>query len=470
MPGTAALSLVDRVRVAGAMSAEFAPADLGDTRLDDRLSEIAERLGRSPTKSIPAASSNWAETKATYRFCDNETVDPRDVLTGHVETHADRVQALDELLVVSDTTHLTFPSHPAKEGLGDVGDSTIDVEGVKLHSSIGIDPTTEVMTGLLDQQVLIQDQAPVETETHETNGRDRPELLGSEHEKWLRGDRAALDGLPGDVRPVFVHDRGGDAFSFYRHMAEEAPDAGYVIRANQNRSIHTAGGDTDRLFDRSASLPERGRTTIEIQQGNGRPSREAELSIKAGTCDLLAPKNNTSVSGSETVNVVRVDELDHDDEDEEIQWVLLTTEAVETFEDVMTVLGYYRARWKIEDWHRVLKSGCRIEDRQLEMWERMEVLLSIYSVVAWKVLELRELGRGTHEMPPERFLSEAEQAVLEAEYPEIVGKEDAAYAVAVAKVGGYLDRGSDPPPGWETMWKGLQEVRVLAKGYELGSD
>lgn len=84
MSGTADLSLFDRVRVAGAMAVEFEPADLGDTRLDDRLTEIAERLGRSPTESIPAASSNWAETKATYRFCDNETVDPRDVLTGHV--------------------------------------------------------------------------------------------------------------------------------------------------------------------------------------------------------------------------------------------------------------------------------------------------------------------------------------------------------------------------------------------------
>lgn len=99
----------------------------------------------------------------------------------------------------------------------------------------------------------------------------------------------------------------------------------------------------------------------------------------------------------------------------------------------------------------------------------MEVLLSIYSVVAWKVLELRELARGNHGISPGQFLSAAEQAVLEAKYPELDGDDKAgtAYAIAVAKVGGYLDRGSDPPPGWETIWKGLQEVRVLAEGYEL---
>ena len=464
MSGTADLSLFDRVRVAGAMAVEFEPADLGDTRLDDRLTEIAERLGRSPTESIPAASSNWAETKATYRFCDNETVDPRDVLTGHVETHADRVQDLDELLVVSDTTHLTFPRHPSKEGLGDIGNSSVDVEGVKLHSSIGVDPETGVMTGLLDQQVLIQDQA--DSETHETNGRDAPEELASEQEKWLRGDRAALEGVP-SVRPIFVHDRGADAFSFYRSMAEEEPDAGYVIRANQNRSIQTPSGDEDRLFDWSRELTELGRTTIQIQQGSGRPSREADLSITAGTCEVLAPKNDSSVNGSEPVNIVRVDEIDHDEDP--IQWVLLTTEPVESFEDAMTAIEYYRARWKIEDWHRVLKSGCRIEDRQLETWERMEVLMSIYSVVAWKVLELRELGRGAHNLPPGQFLSEAERAVLEAKFDDLADSDGQDYAIAIAKVGGYLDRGSDPPPGWETIWKGLQEVRLLAEGFELGS-
>jgi hypothetical protein len=99
----------------------------------------------------------------------------------------------------------------------------------------------------------------------------------------------------------------------------------------------------------------------------------------------------------------------------------------------------------------------------------MEVLLSIYSVVAWKVLELRELARGSHGLQPAQFLSEAEQAVLEAKYPELADRSGTAYAIAVAKVGGYLDRGADPPPGWETMWKGLQEIRLLAKGYELGA-
>ena len=118
----------------------------------------------------------------------------------------------------------------------------------------------------------------------------------------------------------------------------------------------------------------------------------------------------------------------------------------------------------------MLKSGCEIEERQLQTWERMEVLLSIYSVIAWKVLELRELARGDESVDPEILLSDAERAVLETKFPELHEQSGKAYAVHVAKLGGYLDRGSDPPPGWETMWKGLQKLRMWAEGYELGAE
>lgn len=265
MPANRDLSILDGFRVAAAMPAEFQTADLGDKRLTDRLQRIAARLGRAPRKSIPAACSGWAATKATYRFCDNETVDPTDVQQAHTDAHADRLNELDELLVVSDTTHLTFPSHPAKEGLGDVGNSSVDVEGVKLHTTIGTDPTSQVMTGLLDQQVLVEDQST--GVKYDTNGRAEVDYLESEQAKWRRGDQAAIQALPAGIRPIFVHDRGADAFSFHHWLATEAPTASAVIRANQNRSIRTPAGEADRLFDWSETLPERTRTTIEIQQG-----------------------------------------------------------------------------------------------------------------------------------------------------------------------------------------------------------
>ena len=149
--------------------------------------------------------------------------------------------------------------------------------------------------------------------------------------------------------------------------------------------------------------------------------------------------------------------------------MLLTTESVGEFNESITVIEYYRARWMIEEWHKVLKTGCEIEDRQLETWERMEVLLSLYSVISWKILELRELARGASRRSPDVFLTDTEQTILETKFPELTNKGGKAYAVAVAMIGGYLNRNSDPPPGWQTMWNGLKKVQTWAEGHELAS-
>ena len=322
------------------------------------------------------------------------------------------------------------------------------------------------MTGIIDQQVLVEDQ---QSETdYITNDRDDPIQIESQYEKWLRGNRASLEWMPTDVRPIFVHDRGGDAFALFEEFGRETDNAGFVVRANQDRRIWTEDGDTGKLFEWSSDLVERGRDSVEIHQGGGREARTAEVSITTGTCEVRAPKNNPGQEGSVELNVVRADEIS--EADDPIQWVLLTTESVGSLDDVLKIIEYYRLRWRIEDWHKVLKTGCKIEERQLQTWERMEVLLSVYSVIAWKVLELRELARGEGTTPPDVLLSEAERAVLETKFPELSGKNGKAYAIHVAKLGGYLDRGSDPPPGWQTMWKGLQKLRMWAEGYELGAE
>ncbi|PCR90399.1 IS4 family transposase [Natrinema ejinorense] len=450
--------------VSGKVRKEFQSAELGDDRLTDRLIQVGDRLVRAPAESIPNACEDWAFTKATYRFCDNESVDPNEILDAHKRAQRSRIRGKEELLVVSDTTELVFPRHPSKEGLGDIGNSKTDLEGVKVHSTIGLDPQTHRMTGVIDQQSLIEDQQA--STKHDANGKDEPIELESEQEKWIRGDRQASHWLVEEVRPIFIHDRGADAFAFYHEVTDDL-DAGFIVRANQNRCIQTPSGTDGRLIDWSENLPEQGRTSLEIGRGNGRKAREAELTIKAGSCELLPPQNDPTHTEPVKVNVVRIDELG--EQNDPIQWVLLTTESVTTFSDSLTVVDSYRARWTIEDWHKVLKTGCRIEERRLETWERMEVLLSIYSVIAWKVLELRELARGEVHHSPEVLLTETERSILETKFPELTDNGPKAYAIAVAKIGGYLDRGSDPPPGWETMWKGLKKLQTLAEGYELHS-
>ncbi|WP_251951954.1 IS4 family transposase [Salinibacter ruber] len=456
-----------RLGTSGSIRAEFRAADFGDKRLTNRLQQIGQALGSAPAESIPNACENWASVKGTYRFCDNESVDPKEVLSAHEQAQRLRLTGVGELLLISDTTHLTFPSHPSKEGLGEVGTDEMDLEGVKVHSTIGVLPTTGQMTGILDQQALLEDRE--KGRVYDSNGRGKPTGLESEREKWIRGDRRASSGLPEGVRPIFVHDRGADAFPVFRKLRSGIADGGFVVRANQNRCIRTADGQEARLLDWSKTLPGKGRTRIRIQQGGDRESREAVLSVKSGTCELLPPKNDPSEKDPVEVNVVRIEEIgEEEDPGQEgpVQWVLLTTEPTDDFKKALTVIDYYRTRWRIEEWHKALKTGCQVEDRQLQTWERMEVLLSIFSVIAWKVLQLRHLARGKH-VPPDFFLTDAERAVLKEKYPELGSEGSGDWGIAIAKIGGYLDRSSDPPPGWQTLWKGLKKVQTWAEGYRI---
>jgi len=141
--------------VSGTVRKEFQSAEFGDERLTDRLMQVGDRLGRAPAESIPNACEDWASTKATYRFCDNERVDPDEILSTHKGEQRSRVRDKEELLVISNTTELVSPRHPSKKGLGDIGNSTTDLEGVKVHSTIGLDPQTHRMTGVIDQQPRI---------------------------------------------------------------------------------------------------------------------------------------------------------------------------------------------------------------------------------------------------------------------------------------------------------------------------
>jgi len=158
--------------VSGKVRKEFRSAEFGDERLTDRLMQVGDRLGRAPAESIPNACEDWASAKATYRFCDNERVDPNEILSAHKRSQRSRVQDKNELLVVSDTTELVFPRHPSKEGLGDIGNSKTDLEGVKVHSTIGLYPQTHQMTGVIDQQSLIEDQQA--STKHDANGKNEP--------------------------------------------------------------------------------------------------------------------------------------------------------------------------------------------------------------------------------------------------------------------------------------------------------
>lgn len=445
------------------MREEFGTAHLGDERLNRRLQAVAANLARDPGWSIPHASGGWPATKATYRFCDNESVTREKVMEAHVESTRGRVQEESVILVVEDTSFLNYTHHPKLEGVGKIGARKYpnQLKGVLLHTALAVTPETHRVLGVLDQEVIIREkyQKPGETAAQKRK-RSR------ESEKWMSSARRVIGKLPTAERVIFVFDREGDIFE----AIEELQDFGgrFVIRAALNRRIESDGKDRAYLFDTVRSEPILGIKEETIPAGGGRKERVATVSLRVGTYRLMPPKGRDRSGESRQVNVVSAVEEDPPEGVDPVAWLLLTSEPVSNREEALTVLSHYCGRWKIEEWFKALKTGCRIEQRQLEKWDRLEVLLGIYSVIAWRLLSLRDAARSDDTWPEEETLTSSQRTILKRMDTSLrSGDGPRAYLRAIAKLGGFLGRKRDGDPGWITLWRGFSRLRDIEVGYDL---
>lgn len=451
------------------IACELSHVDFGDKRLNKRAVEIGTDFVDAPNQSIPRMCGTWLKTKAAYRFFDNSNVSREEIISSHREQTAKRLTPLEEVLFVSDTTFFTFPHHPSKEGLGEVGNKEDDLEGVLAHNTIAVSPEGGRMKGVYDQQILIRGGEG--EETIRWKGPDQKEVIDNENEKWGKGIEVVLEHVPKQVQPTFVFDRGGDDYSVISQITGQK--AGFLIRANQNRAIRTEGGQRERLKEWIRQQQPMGELTREVRIDGG-ALQEVAFQVQAGSCFLLAPqprRGDLDDEGAIRVNVVRLVQKQPEEEEEPIEWILITNRQVDGLADVRGVIDRYEHRWVIEEWHECIKKrGTDFEERQLEEWERMDRLLGMLSVVGWRLLGLRQVSRQEEPAGPGPYLTEAEKKVIE-QMDDQVSEGDGAreYFLGIARIGGYLDRGNDPPPGWQILWRGFQEVQLMAVGYEMAN-
>lgn len=453
-----------RTRGDEVINAEFSFVDFGDRRLNQRLVQVGIDFVDAPGASIPKLCGDWAKAKAAYRFFNNPNVTREQILQSHRERANQRIDVLDEVLFISDTTFFTFPHHPSKSGLGDVGDSDTDVEGVLVHSTIAVSPRSGMMKGVYDQQVIIRQQ---EGETIFWRGDGEHEVVENEGRKWEKGVEAGLERVPSGVRPRFVFDRGGDSYDVLSRI--KGGEAGFVIRSNQNRVMRSPEGERSRLHEWIRGKQNIGEMERQIYR-EGKGKVDVDFEVQAGKCEVLAPhprREKMEDEGAVGVNVVRV--VEKEGGEEPIEWILMTDRDLQGMEDAREVIDLYEHRWKIEEWHECLKQrGADFEKRQLEEWERMDRLLGVISVVSWRLLGLRDLAREQEDRDAQECLTEAEMRVIE-HMDEEVEEGDTAeeYLLGVARIGGYMDRSNDPPPGWQILWRGFSDVQKMAKGYRM---
>ncbi|MFH0825601.1 MAG: IS4 family transposase [Pseudomonadota bacterium] len=444
---------------------EFGALDLFDRRLTARLLEIAEDFFAQPGALIPqACNGSIAKTKAAYRFFDNRQIDMQVILKPHVEASAQRIKEHEVVLAVQDTTTLNYTSHPSTQGIGPIGTKKQKGKGLLLHGTMAFTPEGTPL-GLLDVQCWARDPAQAGKKYL------RKELPIEEKEsvKWLKSYRAAAEvqALCPDTKLVSVGDRESDIYELFYEAQIHEPGPDLLVRAEKTRNRQV---DQEHLWTRMGNLPVAGGLGIQVPRRGSRAARRARLEVRYAPVELQAPKGKKLPSVK--VWAVYAREIGAPGDAEPVEWMLLTTVEVNSFEDALKILRWYEIRWNIEIYHRILKSGCRIEDRRLNTADRLDACLGIDMVVGWRVFRLVMQGRETPNLPCDVILSADEWKVLWAVDKQRPHPEEVpclSWAVtAIAILGGFLNRKKDGHPGPTTVWRGLERLLDMVLFYKIG--
>lgn len=438
---------------------EFGAVALPDRRLRSRLVQIAAAFMAQPTQSIPQACGAFSQAKAAYRFFANEAVRADSLLEGHLAQTVRRAGAEPVVLIAQDTTSLTYGP---RAGLGLVGGQEAD--GLWLHSSMAFDPQGCAL-GLTHVEYWTRDPA----QFGKARARHTRAQAEKESQRWLNSFLACVEfaaQLPPATRVINLADREGDIYQLFA-LAGRHERVNALVRARHDRR----SVEGKRLSDILAALPAASVIPVQVPRRPGQKARAAQVEVRFAAANIAAPRRQAQ---SATVKLYVVEAREHraDKSAAHIDWRLLTNIPVENLETAIQLISYYRVRWQIEEYHRTLKSGCQAQARQLEEAGRLEKILMIDLVVAWRTLELSRLARANNLPRVEAHFTADELAVLAA----VAGQQvrggqpprDLREAVRrVAQLGGFLARKSDGEPGAMTLWRGLERLSALVAGWVL---
>jgi hypothetical protein len=451
---------------------ELKTLDLGDDLLNRRQKTILDRFAANPSASIPGACRGWAETKGAYRFFAHPRVTAQDVLSPHTDATLARIAEHPVVLLPQDTTELDF-SRPKKPVTGAGPLSYEERTGFFQHLQLAVTPerlplgTVDVMTWGRDPE-----------DYQKNDQRKTKPIEEKESYRWLRGYRracAVAAVVPG-TQIISISDREGDIYEcFVEAQTIAGPRADWIIRACQDRSTPRKSDDDEtflKLREVVAARPSLGRLEVQVPRSANGPARSATREVRSASVELKPPNRVGRKLPPVTVNVVwiREESAPAPAGVEPIEWLLLTSLPVDSFEAASRVVDYDGCRWPIEVFFRIYKSGCRIEEVQLESEENLLPCLSLYLIVAWRVHWLTMLGRTCPDLACDVVFAEEEWRSVWT----IVRREPAPETAPalnemvrlVANLGGYLGRKHDGPPGAQVLWIGIQRMRDFAMAWQ----
>jgi hypothetical protein len=457
---------------------EFNHAELGDRRRNQRLSKVVTAMAKLPAASLAAASGGWAEVQATYRLLNCQDVTHEALLAPHQLAVAERCRAQGCVVVAQDTTEFDFSHMRELEGVGPLNDE--DRKGFFMHSLHAVSEQG-LPLGIVNMAITVRDVAKFSRRKIPHKQRASGD---KESRRWVEGYLRTLElarSVP-DCQVISVSDREGDIYEAFEawHQAEDSdkPRAEWIIRANQDRALIglVEDGEPPKLFATLAAAPLLGEASFEMKakaclkkvKGSRVPRQRSARMVRQEIRALKITPRPPYRKGTKLPEVsfwaVLAQEVAPPEGEEPVCWLLLTSLEATTSEQALRILSLYQRRWAIEVFHRVLKTGCRVESIQLKTGQALINALAIYAVIAWRILYLTHLGRHCPELPCGCVFEEAEwkAACAVAKRKEAGEPTLAEFIGIVGKLGGHLGRKGDGPPGPQAIWQGLARIRDFA--------
>lgn len=463
----------------GWVEQEIVGCEFPDQRLKTRLGKLLGQLSEKIGAALPTACQDWAATKAAYRFFGNPRVDESIILAGHFAATKSRMGvAKGPILILHDTTEFSF-QREKPEMIGKtrklpsarIGSKPITKCGLLMHSSLAV-TTAGKPLGLTAVKFWTRKKFKG-TNALAGRGKDggkhsvnttRIPIEQKESIRWLENLEQSTQ-LVNPDRCIHIGDRESDIYELFC-LAEEK-NTHFLVRTCVDRLADTGKTTIARKMKRK---PIQGTHQVEVLDAKRRPI-EVELQLRYSQMTVHPPIGKHKKYSPLSLTAIHAWERNKPKGRKPICWKLLTDLPVDDLEAAIEKVEWYSQRWKIETFHKVLKSGCRVEGAKLRTAERLTNLIAVFCIIAWRVFWLTMVNRTNPQSSAEKVFTETEIVILNHVAGDSEGpppKNIAHYLIVVAKLGGYLARKNDGPPGNTVIWRGLSRLTDIHFGVEIG--
>lgn len=449
----------------------FTP-EFGDKRLNVRFRKIVEVKLQEMECSIPQAFKQWSQVKAVYRFMSNKKVNPERILASQFNSFPEKDFSQSQLvLAVHDTTELDFTGKSSDEQLGCL--SYENKKGFFLHNTLLL--TNEgIPTAVFHQHYWNRQKATLGKKKE----RKHLPIEQKESYRWIEGFERVSDHFKNKSSTTVINicDREGDIYELLQ--VDRPRNCHYIIRSCNNRRVENVEDSQHTLWERVNNTPVQGTYRIEVTDQKIRQKRMSTIEVKwLSDVVLTAPYRKNEKSSPISVNIIYAREINAPKDTNAVDWKLLTSLSMKTIDEALTIIRYYNCRWRIERFHYVLKQGCGVEGLQLEQEHNLKNAISLYSLIACKLLAMMYLSREQPQASVYSIGFTHQQYVwlytyLETFYHIKIDKQTKKnstiehFIKLVGTMGGY-QKHNKPHPGVKVLWRGMKELLTILNCFAL---